>query len=120
MKAAVYFAIVSLSLTSSTYAQGTCAAGGGNPGGIGPVSPYGTGVYNAADPFNFPSAIQPASAVGIRPAAPQARISVVDASSPLQTPANVAKPSAPAARLTVVTDDAVNSCFEEPGHFQVG
>ena len=115
MKAAVYFAIVSLSLTASTYAQGTCAAGGGNPGGIGPVSPYGTGVYNAADPDSFPSAIQPASAVGLRPVAPQARISVVDASSQLQTPANVAKPSAPAARLTVVTDDAVTAGLKSPG-----
>ena len=107
MKAAVYFAIVSLTLTSSTYAQGTCAAEGGNPGGVGPVESlrYG-GVYNAADPYGFPSAIQPTSAVGVRPAGSQARITVVDASTPLQTPANVAGPSAPAARLTVVTDDA--------------
>jgi hypothetical protein len=105
MKAAVYFAIATLSITSSIYAQGTCAAGGGHLGGIGPVSPYGNGVYNAADPFNFPSAIQPATAVGVRPAGPQARITVVDASSPLQTRSNVAKPTSPAARLTVVTDD---------------
>jgi hypothetical protein len=106
MKAAIYFAIVSLTFTSNTYSQGTCATGGANPGGIGPVSPYGSGVYNAADPFSFPSAIQPASAIGVRPAVAQARITVVDASTPLQTTANVAGPSAPAARLTVVADNA--------------
>jgi hypothetical protein len=106
MKAAVYFAIVSLSLSSNIYAQGTCAAGGGIPGGVGQVDPYGNGVFNTANPHSFPSTLQPASAAGIRPAAPQARMTVVDASSPLQSPANAAKSSAPTARLTVVTDEA--------------
>jgi hypothetical protein len=105
MKTAVYFAMIVLSLTTNLDAQGTCASGGGQLG-VGPGSPYGAGVFNAADPFGVPSAIQPVSAAGIRPNGPQARITVVDASSPLPTPANAAKATTPAVRLTVVSDGA--------------
>jgi hypothetical protein len=108
MKAAVSFAIISMSFTSSLYAQGTCASGGGQPGGVGPAGTCGTGVLNAADPFGFSSAVQPATAVGIRPNGPQARITVVDASS-IHSPTSAAKSTTPAARLTIVAGDAMQS-----------
>jgi hypothetical protein len=66
-------------------------------------------VFNAADPFNISSAVQPASAVGIRPNGPQARITVVDASSPLPSSTNAVKSTAPVARLKVVENGAAQS-----------
>jgi hypothetical protein len=109
MKSAIFSAILGLSLTSNVYAQGTCASGGGLVGGVGPATPCATGVLNAADPFNIPSAVQPASAVGIRPTGLQARITVVDASSPLQSSTNAAKSTAPVARLKVVENGSTQA-----------
>jgi hypothetical protein len=106
MKSVFYVAILGLSLASNVYAQGTCASGGGLAGGIGPATPCSTGVFNAADPFNIASTVQPASAVGVRPTGPQARITVVDASSPLPSSTNAAKSTGPVARLKVVENDA--------------
>ena len=102
----VCFVIASLLLVSNAYAQGTCAVNGANPGGVGPVTPYESGAINSVDPFNYPPAIQPAAYVGVRPLASQARITVVDAASPLRTQVNTVKSSAPTARLTVVADDS--------------
>lgn len=109
MKSAVLcFAIASLTYTSTAYSQDTCATAGGHPGGVGPVTGYGTGAVNPLDPFSFRSSLQPTANAAIRTAAPQARITVVDAASPIRPQANSGRSSTPTVRLTVVDDDSPN------------
>jgi hypothetical protein len=98
MKTAVYFAIVSISISTSAYSQSTCTAGG-NPS-LGPVAPCDSGGINIVDP-----SVQQASAAGIRPTATQSRITVIDAGSPFKSPVNNKKLPASTPGITVITDD---------------
>jgi hypothetical protein len=103
MKSVLFFTIVSVSLITSVYSQGTCATDGLQLGGVGPLTPAGTGV-NTLNPSLLPSNCQAGSNVAVRPSASQARITVVDADSAAQPQASSTNRPVSTARLTVVDD----------------
>ncbi len=113
MKSAVLFTLVaSLSFSGlNAYGQGTCHTGAGQYPGVGNASPYAAnGAYPSAaqvQAFLSQSPAGVATPNAASPAAPQARITVVDPTEPAAVSSASAASSTTSARITVVSDSAV-------------
>jgi hypothetical protein len=111
MKSAVLYTLVAtLSLTTLNAFAQSCQTGGGQYPGVGPASPYApNGTFpTAAEVQQFLSQSSAGVAAPVAsPAAPQARITVVDPTEASATNSSAAG-STGSARITVVPDDSLS------------